>query len=80
MFGIDAGGTYIKYGFPPDNFHLFPLPYSKEWLSRALKHATPPILVTGAGADTIAKWFPEHQVTIIPELLSTGLGGAFLSE
>ncbi len=79
MFGIDAGGTYIKFGEPVhDVMEIHPLPYSKDWLKQQCESGSPPYLVTGAGSDTIMNWFPELAFEQIPELAATGLGGAYL--
>lgn len=80
MFGIDAGGTYIKFGEPiNDVMEIHPLPYSKEWLAHECGQGTPPFLVTGAGSDTIIDWFPELNFERVSELTATGLGGAYLA-
>lgn len=77
MFGIDAGGTYIKIGSPETAYSMFPLPYTKAWVKSKMGGHNPPFLVTGAGSQIIADWYPEF--TIIPELQATGLGGAALA-
>ena len=80
MFGIDAGGTFIKYGSPEESFHMEPLPYEKSHIEELFQRHSPPYLATGAGAETIANWFPEIEITIVSELLATGLGGAHLAD
>lgn len=80
MFGVDAGGTYIKFGEPiHDIMEMHPLPYSKEWLKTQFGGGDPPFLITGAGTDTIIEWFPEMGFEQISELTATGLGGAYLA-
>jgi len=80
MFGIDAGGTFIKFGNPETGeFSMHELPYDKPWLARNLNGKTSPILATGAGSRQIASWFQERSIDIIPELMAIGLGGAYLS-
>ena len=80
MFGIDAGGTYIKFGEPVnDVMEMHPLPYSKDWLRLQFRQANSPFLVTGAGSDTIVSWFPELHFEKVGELDATGLGGAYLA-
>jgi len=80
MFGIDAGGTYIKLGEPiTDVIEMHPLPYSKEWMRHQLDGTTPPYLITGAGSSTIQSWLPDVEFEMVPELQATGLGGAYLA-
>ena len=80
MFGIDAGGTYIKFGEPVnDVMEMHPLPYSKEWLKTQCNTGSPPFLVAGAGSDTIVNWFPELHFEKVGELAATGFGGAYLA-
>ncbi|TFG65275.1 MAG: hypothetical protein E4H36_00395 [Spirochaetales bacterium] len=80
MFGIDAGGTFIKFGDPREGyFEMFALPYTKEWVAKHMTKNTPPLLVTGAGSHRMTDWFPEKHIEIVPELMATGLGGAHLS-
>jgi pantothenate kinase len=79
MFGIDAGGTYIKFGEPVhDVMEMHPLPYSRDWLQLQCRGGSPPFLITGAGSDTIVNWFPDLKFEKVGELTATGLGGAYL--
>ena len=85
MLGIDAGGTYLKFGtFREENgilehLNLLPLPYTKEFLTFLIESHSP-VLVTGAGSQAIKAWFsPSKKIEIVPELLATGLGGAYLA-
>lgn len=80
MFGIDAGGTFIKYGSPEESFSMEPLPYERSHIEKLLQQHNPPYLVTGAGSQLIANWFPELEISIVSELHATGLGGAHLAE
>lgn len=81
MFGIDAGGTYIKLGEPvTDVMEMHPLPYSKQWIRHQLEGAAPPYLITGAGSSTIRNWLPNVDFILVPELQAIGLGGAYLAE
>lgn len=81
MFGIDAGGTYIKIGEPiNDVMEMHPLPYSKQWLKQKLAEAISPLYITGAGSGKITGWFPDFVIEQIPELVAIGLGGAYLAK
>lgn len=80
MFGIDAGGTFIKFGNPESSkFEMFELPYDRQWLESHLDGEKLPFLATGAGSREIASWYPDLHIEIVPELMATGLGGAYLS-
>jgi pantothenate kinase len=50
------------------------------WLEEKLKASSPPFLITGAGSQTVANWFPGDKLKIVPELEATGLGGAYLAQ
>lgn len=80
MFGIDAGGTYLKLGNPKEgDLELHPLPYSKEWLEMKLDPREGPFFITGSGTMKIQGWFPDLGLRFVPELQAIGLGGAYLS-
>lgn len=88
VLGIDAGGSYFKFGVYNDDkkyldhLNLFPLPYTREFLGFLFEnHST--VLITGAGAQNIKNLISKmhhEKIEILPELLSTGLGGAYLAD
>lgn len=80
MFGIDAGGTYLKLGNPKKgDLEIHPLPYSKEWLEMKLDTREAPFFITGSGTMKIQGWFPDLGLRFVPELQAIGLGGAHLA-
>lgn len=83
IIGIDAGGSFIKAGNPitgVDTLKMYPLPYDREFLTTIGIESYEEILVSGAGSQTIANWFPNLNIQTIPELQATGLGGAYLAK
>lgn len=88
IIGFDAGGTFLKYG-TPEKLDLLPLPYTKELIFDLIASDKETILLTGAGAKSIANWVTalnesketekRLKVNIYNEFLCTGLGGAILA-
>lgn len=87
--GLDAGGTYLKYGTPNDPY-MHPLPYNEELIFKLVHSDTEKILLTGAGAKTIFQWLESKQnffttpnrpiLRIFNEFMATGFGGAKLAD
>lgn len=89
IIGFDAGGTFLKYG-SPQNLNLLPNPYTKDIIFDLMTSDKKEILLTGAGAKTIASWISHDKTVsqeknrpglhIYNEFQCTGLGGAKLAK
>lgn len=89
IIGFDAGGTFLKYG-TPEKLDLLPLPYTKELIFDLIASDKETVLLTGAGAKTIASWLTTDNevykqknksvLHIYNEFQCTGLGGATLAK
>lgn len=86
--GIDVGGSFAKMGTVGSDtsaasLEMVALPLQREWLAQRLQPQggeVDQVLLTGAGASQVKKWFPDQRFCVVPELEATGLGGAYLAD